>query len=116
MEFYLVLIEEKKDMKICLIKHTLQTHLTFNKPRTWCYYASFAAGLPFRFCFAGVSKTEKRKRYSKISPSTVFSTFDRDQKQKIRQHSWEERFKISKVANFESNLLKTKVDVTRDDS
>ena len=82
MEFYLVLIEEKKDMKIFLIKHTLQTHLTFNKPRTWRYYASFAAGLPFRFCFAGVSKTEKRKRYSKISPSTVFSTFDRDQKQK----------------------------------
>ena len=32
MEFYLVLIEEK-NMKICLIKHKLQTRLTFNKPR-----------------------------------------------------------------------------------
>ena len=62
-------------MKICLIKHKLQTRLTFKKPRAWRYYASFAAGLPFRFCFVGVSKAEKRKRYSKIGPSTVFFNF-----------------------------------------
>ena len=40
--------------------------------------------------------------------STIKSAFDWDQLPKIgRQHGWKERFKISKVAKFESDLLQT---------
>ena len=33
-----------------------------------------------------------------------------DQLRKIRRHHWKERVKISKIAKFESDLLKTKED------
>ena len=37
----------------------------------------------------------------------VFSTFHWDQLAKIRQHGWKECLKISKVAKFENDVLKT---------
>ena len=39
--------------------------------------------------------------------SRVFSTFDMDKLGKIRRHHWKERIKISKIAKFQSDLLKT---------
>ena len=45
-----------------------------------------------------------------IDPLTVFSISDMDQLRKIRRHHWKERVKISKIAKFESDLLKTKED------
>ena len=46
-----------------------------------------------------------------IHPSTVFSAWnDWDHLAKIRQHDW--KTKISKVAKFENDLLKTKEDIT----
>ena len=47
---------------------------------TWRYYASFTAGLPF--LLRRRIKKRKTKEIFKIGPSTVFSTFDQDQKQK----------------------------------
>ena len=41
---------------------------------------------------------------------TVFSTFDMDKLGKIRWHHWKQRFKINKIAWFESDLLKTNED------
>ena len=41
---------------------------------------------------------------------TVFSTFDMDKLGKIRWHHWKQRFKIKKIAWFESDLLKTNED------
>ena len=47
-----------------------------------------------------------------IQPSTVFSAWnDWDHLGKIRQHGWKEPRKISKVAKFENDLLKTKEDI-----
>ena len=45
-----------------------------------------------------------------IDPLIVFSMFNMDQLGKIRRHHWKERVKISKIAKFESDLLKTKED------
>ena len=42
-----------------------------------------------------------------IDPVTVFSISDMDQLRKVH---WKERVKISKIAKFESDLLKTKED------
>ena len=38
---------------------------------------------------------------------TVFSTFDMDQLGKILRHHWKERIKISKLAKFESDTIKS---------
>ena len=47
-----------------------------------------------------------------IHPSSVFSAWnDWDHLAKIRQHDWKEPRKISKVAKFENDLLKTKEDI-----
>ena len=44
--------------------------------------------------------------------STVFSTFEMNQLEKIRPHGWKESLKlISKIAKFESDLLKTSEDI-----
>ena len=45
-----------------------------------------------------------------IDPLTVFPISDMDQLRKIRRHHWKERVKISKIAKFESDFLKTKED------
>ena len=42
-----------------------------------------------------------------IDPLIVFSIFDMDQPGKIRRHHWKEHLEISKIAKFESDLLKT---------
>ena len=42
---------------------------------------------------------------------TVFSTFGMDKLRKIRRHHWKERLKISKIAKFQSDLLKTNEDI-----
>ena len=47
----------------------------------------------------------------RIDTSTVFSTFDLDQLDKIHQHGWKECLKISNAAKFESDLLKTIEDI-----
>ena len=39
--------------------------------------------------------------------TTVFSTFDMDQSRKILRHHWKERIKISKLAKFESDTIKS---------
>ena len=46
-----------------------------------------------------------------IVPATVFSTSDMDQLRKILAHHWKERLKISKIAKFETDLLKTNEDI-----
>ena len=55
-----------------------------------------------------------------INPSKVFcffcfffffSTFDEGKLGEIRRHQWKERLKISKIAKFESELLKTNKDI-----
>ena len=40
-----------------------------------------------------------------------FSTFDEGKLGEIRRHQWKERLKISKIAKFESELLKTNKDI-----
>ena len=40
---------------------------------------------------------------SVINPSTVFSTFDMDKLVKIQGHHWKKHFKISELAEFESD-------------
>ena len=40
-----------------------------------------------------------------------FSTFDMDKLAKIRHHHCKKRLKISKIAQFESNLLKPNKDI-----
>ena len=47
----------------------------------------------------------------RIDPSTVFPTFDRQIKAKIRQHRWKERLEISIVVKFQSEMLKTNEDI-----
>lgn len=42
-----------------------------------------------------------------VTETTVFSNFDMDQLGKIRRHHWRERIKISKLAKFESDTLKS---------
>jgi len=42
-----------------------------------------------------------------VTGTTVFSTFDMDQLGKILQHHWKERIKISKLAKFESDTVKS---------
>ena len=49
---------------------------------------------------------------AQIDPSTVFSTFNMDQLVKIRRHHWKERLRISKIAKFENDLLKTNEGLT----
>ena len=46
-----------------------------------------------------------------IDPSTVFSTFDVDQLRKIHQDHRKKHLKISKVAKFESDRMKTNKDI-----
>ena len=41
----------------------------------------------------------------------VSSTFDMDQSMKIRRHHWKEYLKISKIAKFQSDLLKINEDI-----
>ena len=45
-----------------------------------------------------------------MDPSTVSSTLDMGQSGKIRWHHWKEHHKISKIAKFQSDLLKTNED------
>ena len=40
-------------------------------------------------------------------PKTFFSTFDVDKLGKILRRHWNERHKISKVAKFENDVLRT---------
>ena len=56
-------------------------------------------------------RTCHRLRECLIDPSTVFSTFRRDQLAKVHRHRWKERLKISKVAKFESDRMKTNKDM-----
>jgi len=51
------------------------------------------------------------KRGYIIDPSTVFSTFHRDQLAKIHRHRWKECLKINKVSKFESDRMKTNKDM-----
>lgn len=45
-------------------------------------------------------------------PCLFFSTFDLDQAAKIRQHHRTERLNVGNVVKFDSDLLKTKEDIT----
>ena len=47
----------------------------------------------------------------KIPELCFFSTFDMDKVAKIRHHHCKKRLKISKIAQFESNLLKPNEDI-----
>ena len=53
-------------------------------------------------------RQRRLRRSSKSSHRRFFSTFDMDKLAKILQHRWKECLKISKIAWFESDLLKTK--------
>ena len=48
---------------------------------------------------------------TQIDPSTVFSTFGKDQLANIHRHYWKERLKISKLAKDESNMLEASEDI-----
>ena len=43
-----------------------------------------------------------------VTGTTVFSTFDMDQLRKTLWHHWKERIKMSKLAKFESDTVKSK--------
>ena len=49
--------------------------------------------------------------YCNYRPFYGFSIFDIDKFGKICRHHWKERLKISKLAKFESDLLKTNKDI-----
>ena len=56
------------------------------------------------------AKLRLKLRGQQPRPLRFFSTFDPDKLGKTRRHHWKELPKISKIAQFESDLLKTKDD------
>ena len=63
-----------------------------------------------RYVVMTSAKLPLKLRGRQPRPLRFFSTFDPDKLGKTRRHHWKELPKISKIAQFESDLLKTKDD------
>ena len=92
-------------------KNLLMNCIKFNRderplfPQVRCYDISKASPKTARTAAASLALFRINRPFDGF-----FSTFDLDKLGKIRRHHWKELLKISKIAKFECDLLKTNED------